>query len=204
VKRKFVAAICIVSLLVGCVCIYNRYFAYIAEYNMGNSDYRNDSYNGAIAWYNKALERNLPEEKECSIRINKALAYVGLLGEGYDSPDRIADSVSLLEIARDTLLTDNCATEEGTGHSEKAEQLKEEIERMLEELQKKQGSGGEGEEEQADPEEGDTEEAGAKEQNIRQEIERMQENAYQDRQEEEQFMQEFDMEINFDYEGDIW
>ncbi|MBQ8526851.1 MAG: hypothetical protein IJ429_00130 [Lachnospiraceae bacterium] len=203
-KRKLVAAICIVCLVACSIFLYHRLFAYIVEYNVGNSFARNEMYASAGAEYEKALSRDVPEGKECSIRINYALCMVRSLGEDYAEPDRADVSVSVLEDARNVLLEDNCATEEGTGHSEEAEQLREEIERLLEEL--RQSSSGEEDEDtkQAQAEDASTKEEDIREQNIRRQLGEMQSKSFQERREEEQFMAEFDAEIVFDYDGDIW
>lgn len=203
-KRKLIAAISILCLLLCFGWIYNRFFAYAVHYNLGNMYYRNYSFVSAREQYEKALDENIPEGKECRIRINLALIMAESLGGDYAQPDQVNDSIAVLEGARDQLLADNCATEEGTGHSEVAEQLKEEIEKILEELYKQQ-EGGEGE----DPKDGssqeeETEEMEAKEQSIREELAQMQEKAYQDRESDKQFMKEYDYETIFDYEGDIW
>lgn len=203
-KRRIIAAIAIVCILLGCVWIYNRYYAYVIHYNLGNMYDREYSYASAIKQYEKALEKNIPEGKECRIRINLALAMMDTLGTDFARPDQVDNSIMILKGAKNQLLADNCATEEETGHSAEAEQLKKEIDAILEQLYEKKGSG-EGDEQDPDPqEEPDTEEMDAKEQSIREELAKMQEKAYQDREADRQFMQEYDYETIFDYEGDIW
>ncbi len=203
-KRKLIATIAILCLLLCFGWIYNRFFAYVWHYNLGNMHYRNYSYVSATEQYEKALEKNIPEEKECRIRINLALIMAESLGGDYAQPHQVEDSIAVLEGARDQLLADHCATEEGTGHSETAEQLKEEIEKILEELYDKRESS-EGENPEDGSSEGQqSEEMDAKEQGIREEIRQMQEKAYQDRESDRQFMKEYDYEVIFGYDGDIW
>ncbi len=203
-KRKIIAAIAIVCLLLCCGWIYNRFFAYAVHYNLGNMYYRNYSYISAQEHYEKALEKNVPEGKECRIRINLALAMLVWLDADYAQPDQVENSIMILEGAKNQLLADNCATEEGTGHNAEAEQLKKEIDEILEQLYEQQESG-EGDDPESDtPEKEQGDEMDAKEQSIREELAQMQEKAFQDRETDRQFMMEYDYETIFDYDGDIW
>ena len=203
-KRKLIAAMFIVCLLLGFSWIYNCFFAYAMHYNLGNMYYRNYSFVSAKEQYEKALDEKIPKGKECRIRVNLALIMAESLGGDYAEPDQVEDSIMVLEGAKDQLLEDNCATEEGTGHSETAEQLKEEIDKILEELYK-QREGNEGENPK-DGSEQDTqsEEMDVKEKSIREELAQMQEKAFQDRESDRQFMKEYDYETIFEYDGDIW
>ena len=133
-KRKIIAAVLIAGILLACFGIVSKHFAYIVHYNNGNRYYRQYSYGKAIEQYGKALEQVIPEGKECRIRINLALAMLGLLGPDYAQPEQIENSIMVLEEARWELLAQDCATDAGTGHSEEAEQLKEEIDKMLKQL----------------------------------------------------------------------
>ena len=204
-KRKITAAALIAGILFACIGISCKYFSYIIHYNNGNRYYRQYSYGRAIEQYEKALEQVIPEGKECGIRINLALAMLGLLGPDYAQPEQIDNSIMVLEEARWELLAQDCATDAGTGHSEEAEQLKEEIDEILKELYQQQGSseGGDSPNSQQQSEK-EPEEMEAKEQSVREQLSKMQEKSYQEREAERQFMQEFDMETIFDYEGDIW
>lgn len=203
-KRKLIAAIAIVCLLLVSVWMYDRYFAYVVHYNLGNMHYREYDCPLMLEQYEKALEKNVPEGKECRIRVNYALALIKTLDSEYAQPNQVDNSIMILEEAREKLLADNCATEEGRGHSAEAEQLKKEIDEILEQLYEQQKNG-EGGNQDSDPdEEKKTEEMDVKEKNIREELAKMQEKAYQDRESDRQFMKEYDYETIFDYEGDIW
>lgn len=204
-KRKIIAAALIAAILFCCVGIASKHFAYIVHYNNGNRYYRQYSYGRAIDQYEKALEQVIPEGKECRIRINLALAMLELLSPDYAQPEQIDNSIMILEEARGELLAQECATEAGTGHSAEAEQLKKEIDEMLEQLYEQQESSGRGDDSDSQQQsEEETEEMEAKEQSVREEISKMQEKAFQDREAERQFMQEFDLETVFEYEGNIW
>lgn len=204
-RRKWIAAILIVCLLLGCSGIYNRYLAFTVYYNLGNRSYKQYSFDKAGRQYQQALDKRVPKGKECRIRINLALAMIETLSIDYAAPDEVYNSIAILEDAREWLLGADCATEEGTGHSAEAEQLKTEIDEMLEQLYEQQESSGGGDDSDSQQQsEEETEEMEAKEQSVREEISKMQEKAFQDREAERQFMQEFDLETVFEYEGNIW
>ena len=120
--------------------------SYVAPYNRGNALYHNNDFDGAIDEYNRALSFNPPDNRECSIRINIALAMLGKITEDDDSMDTAARienidrSLELLHDAKEELFKhgDGCAhREDDNGHSETAEQLKADIEKMEKELQEK-------------------------------------------------------------------
>ena len=54
---------------------------YIVYYNNGNVSYQRQDYEVAIEYFETALTKNPPEEKECLIRINLVLSKLALLGE---------------------------------------------------------------------------------------------------------------------------
>ena len=109
---------------------------YIAHYNNGNIFYNNSLYEEAINEYREALKCTpIPEKRECSIRINLALAMLKTLGDDYSEPENIDDSLALLYEARDVLLEVGCASDDGDGHSWKAQKLKDDIDEMIEELE---------------------------------------------------------------------
>ena len=125
---------------------------YIAYYNQGNLEYQRGKYEDAIAEYEKALQENIPAGEECKVRVNEALSYIATLPGDYDAIENIPDSLETLYTARDVLLEQECAKDEGRGHNSKAQRLKEEIddeiERLEELLEQQQQQQGEGEEEE--------------------------------------------------------
>lgn len=181
----------------------NFYQPYIAHYNNGNCYYHEKDYQAAIDEYQAALRANPPKKKECSVRINLALAMIKQLGDDYAEPDKVQDSIATLEEARKILLEDDCATELGDGHSETAEELKLEIEKILEELKKQQNN----EENPSEDDKKEDEQNNADdeyENNLKEELQQQQSEAYQERQEQMQFYEEMDMEYNWDYGEVIW
>ena len=130
-KRKIIAAVFVLFILLCCFL----FFRYIFIYNKGNKLYERFDYPGAIEAYQDALNANPPHFKECSVRVNLALAMIYNMGEDFAAPENIENSINTLLEARDILLEDGCASDDGDGHSKPAQQLKEEIDKLLEQLQ---------------------------------------------------------------------
>lgn len=186
--------------------------SYVAYYNQGNIYYQQGDYISAIDAYQKALDANPPEEKECSIRINMALAMVATVGDLYKDPAYAEDVLMILYGARDVLLEEGCATEAGDGHSDTAEKLKEEIEAMIKEIEKQQEESEPSEEsedeksenkEKTDSTEEQSEED-AYEEDVKKAIQEKQSKANKERQEGMQYYEDFDKDYNFDSDGKIW
>ncbi len=121
---------------------------YVAPYNVGNVKYQQGDYEMAARYYYTALQKNPPEEKECMVRINLALALLHTYP--FDTMDmeneaEVEEALKVLFTARGFLTENGCASEEfGTadGHSAEAEKLKHDIDEMIMKLQAKQQSGG--------------------------------------------------------------
>jgi len=94
--------------------------SYIPHYNYGNVLYHNNNFDKAITEYKKALKKFPPEDKECSIRINLALAMLAKIDEN-DSKDNIIKS---LQEAKEELCDNTC-------ENEKTQNLKNEINNMI-------------------------------------------------------------------------
>ncbi len=112
--------------------------SYLPYYNLGNAAYKNGDYNSAISYYTKALENYPPEGKDCKIRINLALALCDTIDfYNLNTQEKVDTALFILYKARDVLLEKGCAvSEEGqVGHDADAQQLKEDIDRMIEKLQ---------------------------------------------------------------------
>lgn len=125
--------------------------SYIVHYNRGNVYYQNEQFTDAIEEYNKALEKHPTKKKECSIRINLALATLQALSGSDNSEENRNRNIEILKSARGILCEKNCAGEnDNNGHSEEAEKLKADIDRMLKKLENEAQGGSDGEE---DPEE---------------------------------------------------
>ena len=118
---------------------FNCFEPYIVHYNNGNLLYMNSLYLEAVEEYKTSLTfSGIPEDRDCSIRINLALALLGSLGDDYEEPENIAHAIEVLNEARDVLLENGCASDDGEGHSKKAQELKEYIDELIDELEELQ------------------------------------------------------------------
>lgn len=125
---------------------------WVEHYNQGISLQRQKLYSEAIEEYDKALDSNIPWEDACWVRINKVLSITApILPEAIDLTN-IDDTISTLEGCLEILSEDDCATEDGDGHDEDAQQLYDDIAKWIEELKKQKE---EMEKEEEEEEEGD-------------------------------------------------
>lgn len=178
---------------------------YIAHYNQGNIYYENHSYEDAILAYKEALSMNPPEEKECAIRINLALAMLGTMEEDYASYENVDTSLEILTGARTVLLEEGCATENGDGHSKMAEQLKEEIEAMIRQLEQQSGTETD-EEKDTNKHNGEKQEEPEDtfEDDVKKTLQEKQSKANKERKESMEYYEELEKNYNFDDNGYIW
>ncbi len=109
---------------------------YVPYYNAGNAHYMNGDYDEAISYYKDALESHPTEKKECDIRVNLALAMLKKIDfDHLETEKQKANAIRQLQSARNVLVEKGCADPYGTnGHDPEAEQLKQDIDKMLEEL----------------------------------------------------------------------
>lgn len=115
--------------------------SYLPYYNLGNVAFEKEDYNSAIGYYTRALSLYPVGQKECDIRVNLALSMCYSIDfENLSTKESLDSAQVVLYKARDILLTNNWATEDGVGHrDDDAQQLKEDIDRMLEQLQNPNG-----------------------------------------------------------------
>ncbi len=109
---------------------------YVPYYNAGNAYYKLEDYDNAILSYKSALEAHPTEKKECDIRVNLALAMLHKIDfDNINTEKQKANAIRQLQSARNILTEKGCADPYGTnGHDPEAEQLKQDIDKMLEEL----------------------------------------------------------------------
>lgn len=147
--------------------------SYIANYNYGNVLYQNGKYEEAIEEYKKALNGGASMEEECSIRINCALAICKTVIVDESSQASIKEAIATYESAIDVLTEKGCANrEDNNGHSQKAEQLKEDIQKeidRLKNLQTDESQSNKGNEEESKGKNEEQEEIEEKIQNIKEE-----------------------------------
>lgn len=115
--------------------------SYLPYYNLGNVAFEEGEYTTAIGYYTQALSLFPMGQKECDIRINLALAMCyGIDWENMNSQESVDTALLVLYKARDVLLENDWATEDGVGHKDDdAQQLKEDIDKMIEQLKNQQG-----------------------------------------------------------------
>lgn len=158
---------------------------YVAPYNKGNVHYQRGEYELAIEQYEKALLKNPPHKKECKIRINLALAKLALIDPDNITPANVNDIIAQLEEARDILLEDGCAKEDGLGHNNDAQILKEEIDQIIEMLKHPQGgssSDNQDDQQQDNQQQNQDEEQQQKQDEVKDKLQEIQEQSVKERQ----------------------
>lgn len=180
----------------------NIFESYKPYYNLGNVYYKKGDYNSAIANYEDALKNKPTEEDECLIRINLALAMCNTIDfQKLDSEEKIQTALFVLYKARDVLTEKGCASAEGhDGHNADAQQLKEDIDKMIEKLenpedqqqqqdqqdQQDQQQQQQQEEEQQDQQDDGTSNNDKKEKEKQKELEKQRQKSQEERQKEQQ------------------
>lgn len=118
--------------------------SYLPYYNLGNVNYKNGEYDKAIANYKRALELGSSHnhEKECDIRVNLALAMLAKIDwAGMQTQKDAQRAIKQLKAARNVLTEEGCANpDDPNGHNKEAEQLKADIDKMLDEMQQQSDS----------------------------------------------------------------
>ena len=112
---------------------------YIANYNYGNILYQIGKYEDAINQYNEALEKRVPKDKECNIRINCALAICSTVEVNEKNQSSIQNSIEKYETAIEVLTENGCANkDDNNGHNKQAQILKNDIQKEIDRLKKLQ------------------------------------------------------------------
>lgn len=179
---------------------------YIAHYNAGNIHYQNGDYEEAINEYKLAMKREPKSNHKCDIRINMALSMIKQLSEDYSSKENLENTIEVLTKARELLIEDACAKDSEAGHSKEATKLREEIDNILKELNKKQEGGGNSGKDDDDPKDNPNKEEpkNDREQQVIDKIKQQQNNAYKDRYNDKRFYEELYEEYGNYFDGPIW
>lgn len=168
--------------------------SYTPFYNLGDAYYKQECYSEAASYFTEALKMYPPEEKECSIRINLALSLCYTIDfSDLSSQDKIDTAIYVLYKARDTLLENGWAVEEGDNFRDAdAQQLKEDIDKMLEKLENPENSGDdqqdneESSEQENEDSSSDDNKSSSKEKRQQDELQKSKEGAMKERQEAQQ------------------
>lgn len=122
--------------------MFNHPESYLPYYNLGNCYYQGGDYSTAAAYYYQALSyEDIPQDRDIPIRINLALALCYSIDfDNLKSDTDIQSALQVLYTARDILMEKGYANDEGTGTDATAQQLKEDIDKMIEKLQQQQNS----------------------------------------------------------------
>ncbi len=174
---------------------FNYIQSYVAYYNYGNVFYQTGEYEKAIEEYKKALNGIVPKYKICDIRINYALAICQTVEIDESKENSIQDAIKTYESAIEILTQEGCANKiNNNGHSQKAEQLKKDIQKEIERLKKIQPN-----EENSTEKEEESKEDKKKEtyQTIEAKIQNIKEEATKDQREMESKFNNFNKDVNF-------
>ncbi len=160
---------------------------YLPYYNAGNAYYKLEDYDKAIDNYKAALESHPTEKKECDIRVNLALAMLHKIDfDNLNTEKQKANAVRTLQSARNILCEKGCADPYGTdGHDPEAEQLKQDIDKMLEELDAEPQPPEDSEEQQQNSGGGESEEKkkSKREKELEEKLDEQKQDAMEERQE---------------------
>ena len=164
-------------------------------YNRGNIEFENGNYEVAITEYNNALDKNPPEKKECKIRINLAFSMLKLLNFGdVETEQKRNELIKKLEDVKKVLTEDGCAHEnDNNGHSSDAQQLKNDIDKYIEELKQNQTQ-------KQDPKKEEPNEKDSKEEKVKKELEKLKQESLKNKQEMEELFKEHD----YFFDGKTW
>lgn len=171
---------------------FNFIESYIANYNYGNILYQKGEYDEAVKKYKQALEGIIPEKQECKIRINCALAICKTVSLDENDQNSIKEAIETYENAIEILTQEGCASKNNNmGHSQKAEQLRKDIQNEINRLKKlKQNDSDEDDEEQEDSNNNE------KNETIEEKIQNIKENAIKDQREVEDKYKNYNKEYN--------
>ncbi len=109
--------------------------SYIPHYNLGNASYKKGDYEAAIGYYKDALANYPTDAAEADIRVNLALSMCNTIDFNHlDSQEKIDTALFILYQARDVLLEKDYATDNNDGRDADAQQLKNDIDKLIEQL----------------------------------------------------------------------
>lgn len=157
---------------------------FIAYYNEGTVLYQKKSYEDAVDKFNSALEKNPSEKYVCDIRVNLALTKLELVDE-----TNCEDAVDKLKEIKSILYENNCATEDGSGSSQAANDLLKEIVNKEEDIATKCSSSSDSDdsEDSEDSDDSDSNNQEQKEKEIEEKLKEQQKQSMETRGEEMEY-----------------
>ena len=131
--------------------------SYLPYYNLGDVAFKKGDYNSAIAYFNQALQLNPPGKRECRTRVNLALSMVYSIDFNHlDSQNKVDTALIILYKARDILKENGWAADDPEqARDATAQQLKEDIDKIIELLENPPEGGSGGDNSQDQPNSGD-------------------------------------------------
>ena len=171
-------------------------------YNSGNELFEEENYEEAKLKYEKALDCFPNEKRECQIRINIALCMVKPIDVRKIDDSNINKVIDTLENAKKVLLEEGCANDEGTGHSKDAQQLKDEIDKFIDQLKK---SGQSSDSNNKKDKEEQKDEQSKEEEELEKQLKELQKQGAKEREQEQKIWDNSsDLDSLWGYDGDCW
>ena len=125
------------------ITLFGFFEPYIKYYNQGDILYQQGQYKQAEEQFRKALDNGIKGERDCKARINIALSMIADTDMDNITEDNVDDVISILEDARNVLTEKGCAHEsDNAGHNSDAQQLKNDIDKFIEQLRNQENGGG--------------------------------------------------------------
>ena len=117
---------------------------HVWSYDLGNAAYEREEYAEAESYFREAAQNGAGEPADCDIRVNWALSICYQIDfDDLDTDMKRQRAISRLHEASDVLCEHGCAVwgREGTWHDDDAQQLEDDIEKMLSQLEQGGGDG---------------------------------------------------------------
>ena len=176
---------------------------YVGEYAHGVASYQRQEYAQAEQYFAMAAQQTNAEPYDCDIRTNWALSICYQIDfEHLDDDQSREQAINRLLEASAILCEDGCAVwgRQGEWHDDEAQQLEDDIERMLMNLQSQQENQGDDEDQEQQPPE--SEEEKQQRQQKQQELEQQRSQAMSASQKERSYWEQGDG--NPSYSGRSW